>query len=587
MVSVIAECSSRGGLAVMWRTFLLTVLTFLPFSLSAQSKLEYFFTEAEKCRLSGDYSSAMELYRHCLDINEESSAVLFNLGSSYLLLREDSLGLSFLQKAAEKEPGNPWLFEYLAAIYMEVDDVPNAIKSLEHLSSLQTKRSDVLSQLFSMYKSVGSTDEALASLSRIETLEGKSPQIAIQKFSLLMDLERQDEAFAELRKLCEEFPYDQNCKLLMANQYMLVGDTLQAKALFDEVALLEPTNMNLQLSLVAYYRMQPDKGRYYALRDSLLFSPSSADQLREALMTDYIMESQSDSTLSQGVHEAFDRILALPQKNARILELKAAYLIKEKAPDKEVVQTMKDILQIEPDNRMAMAQLMQYYAGVNDYRGIENLCRQGVNYYPDNLTYHFYLGLSLYQQSRKTEAIEAFSQAVRIKGDNVNPDEVSEMFSILGDLYYEQGKTEESFAAYDSSLVYKEDNLSCLNNYAYYLSLRGERLDQAEEMSYRTVKAEPANRTYLDTYAWILFKKGDYNGARIYIDRVVDPESDEDQLMNNKDLQGNVIEHAGDIYYMTGDRQTAVWLWNIAMQKADDTTTENLPKKIRKKKYIK
>ena len=106
-------------------------------------------------------------------------------------------------------------------------------------------------------------------------------------------------------------------------------------------------------------------------------------------------------------------------------------------------------------------------------------------------------------------------------------------------------------------------------------------------MSYRTVKKEPANRTYLDTYAWILFKKGDYNGARIYIDRVVSPDSDEDELMNNKDLQGNVIEHAGDIYFMTGDRQTAVWLWNIALMKADDTTTERLPKKIRKKKYIK
>ncbi|MBQ2044332.1 MAG: tetratricopeptide repeat protein, partial [Bacteroidaceae bacterium] len=266
---------------------------------------------------------------------------------------------------------------------------------------------------------------------------------------------------------------------------------------------------------------------------------------------------------------------------------KAAYLIKNNAPDEEIAQALQNVLQVEPDDRMAMSMLIQYYASGNDYRAIENLCRQAVNYYPDNLTYHFYLGLSLYQQSRKTEAIDAFNQGVRIKGDNVNPDEVSEMFSILGDLYYEQGRAEDAFAAYDSSLVYKEDNLSCLNNYAYYLSLRNERLDQAEEMSYRTVKKEPANRTYLDTYAWILFKKGDYNGARIYIDRVVSPESDEDELMNNKDLQGNVIEHAGDIYFMTGDRQTAVWLWNIALMKADDTTTERLPKKIRKKKYIK
>lgn len=571
----------------MWRAFLFAVLVSVPLFVGAQTKLDYFYTEAEKCRLSGDYASAMELYRHCLDIQKDSPSVLFNLGVSYMHLREDSLGLSLLRQAAEKEPGNPWLYDYLAAIYLENNDVPNSIKALEHLASLQTKRSDVLSQLFSLYKSVGNTDAALASLSRIETLEGKSPQLAIQKFSLLMDLERSDEAFAELKSLCEEFPYDQNCKLIMANQYLLYGDTLQAKALYDEVARIEPSNINLQLSLVAYYKAQPDKSRYYLMRDSLLSSPSSSSQLCGALMADYIMEAQADSTLHQGVLKAFDRILATPQKNADILELKAAYLIKSKASDKEIEQALKDILQVEPDDRMAMAQLMQYYVSESDFRAVENLCRQGVNYYPDNLTYHFYLGLSLYQQSRKAEAIEAFSQGVRIKGDNVNPDEVSEMFSILGDLYYEQGRAQEAFAAYDSSLVYKEDNLSCLNNYAYYLSLRNERLEQAEEMSYRTVKNEPSNRTYLDTYAWILFQKKDYNEARIYIDRVVSPESDEDELMNNKDLQGNVIEHAGDIYYMTGDRQTAVWLWNIALQKADGSTTEKLPKKIRKKKYIK
>ena len=575
------------GFAMMWRTFLLAVLMCVPALVSAQTKLDYFYTEAEKCRLSGDYASAMELYRHCLSIQKESSSVLYNLGVSYLHLREDSIGLSLLQQAAEKESGNPWLYEYLAAIYLERNDVPNSVKTLEHLSSLQTKRSDVLSQLFSLYKSMGNTDAALASLSRIETLEGNSPQLAAQKFSLLMDMERQDEAFSELRKLCEEFPYDQNCKLLMANQYLLVGDSLQAKALFDEVARVEPANMNLQLSLVAYYKAQPDKAYYHFLRDSLLFSESSSVQLQETLLSDYIVEAQSDSSLRQNVLKAFDRILATPQKTANILELKAAYLIKNNAPDEEIAQALQNVLQVEPDDRMAMSMLIQYYASGNDYRAIENLCRQAVNYYPDNLTYHFYLGLSLYQQSRKTEAIDAFNQGVRIKGDNVNPDEVSEMFSILGDLYYEQGRAEDAFAAYDSSLVYKEDNLSCLNNYAYYLSLRNERLDQAEEMSYRTVKKEPANRTYLDTYAWILFKKGDYNGARIYIDRVVSPDSDEDELMNNKDLQGNVIEHAGDIYFMTGDRQTAVWLWNIALMKADDTTTERLPKKIRKKKYIK
>lgn len=66
-----------------------------------------------------------------------------------------------------------------------------------------------------------------------------------------------------------------------------------------------------------------------------------------------------------------------------------------------------------------------------------------------------------------------------------------------------------------------------MNNYAYYLSLERKNLDKAEEMSYKTVKAEPQNATYLDTYAWILFEKENYVQARLYIDQAM--KSDEEK----------------------------------------------------------
>ncbi len=571
----------------MWRILLFVIIWGASSILSAQPKFDYFYTEAEKCRLAGDYSSAMELYRHCLDIRKDSPQALYSLGMMYFYLQHDSLGLSYMQKASDLEPGNPWYIESLASIYMESNDIPNAIKAMEQLVALQTKRSDVLSQLAVMYKSTGRSEESLATLNRIETLEGMNPRLTLEKFTLLRDLERPEEAFGELRKLCEEFPHDQNSKLLMAKQYMLVGDTLTALSLYDEVRSVEPTNMNLQLLQLEYYASLPDKGRYHHFRDSIIADERASRDLRVAMLADYVSEATSDTTVQAGLKTTFDTLLAHPQKDAKILTLKALFQIQTKRPDEETVHTLHQVLQVEPENQPTMNMLMKYYVGKKDYRAIEDLCRLGVNYHPDDMTYHFYLGISQYEQGKKDETIETFKQATRIKGEAVDPKEVSEMFSIMGDLYHEQGRVEESFAAYDSSLVYNEENLACLNNYAYYLSLRGEQLEKAEEMSYRTVKAEPANRTYLDTYAWILFMMKNYNEARIYIDRVVSPEADEDALMANEELQGNVIEHAGDIYYMTGDAQTAVWLWTIAQNKNDGTVSPKLSKKISKKKYIK
>ena len=123
--------------------------------------------------------------------------------------------------------------------------------------------------------------------------------------------------------------------------------------------------------------------------------------------------------------------------------------------------------------------------------------------------------------------------------------------------------------------MYNPSNITALNNYAYYLSLERRDLDKAEEMSYKTVKAEPNNATFLDTYAWILFEKGKYEEARIYIDNAIKSEEEK---------SSEVLEHCGDIYFMTGDAESALKYWQQSLELGNDS--EILKKKIEQKKYI-
>lgn len=141
----------------------------------------------------------------------------------------------------------------------------------------------------------------------------------------------------------------------------------------------------------------------------------------------------------------------------------------------------------------------------------------------------------------------------------------SDIYAIMGDVLYQKGQAQEAFKSYDKSLSYKEDNIPTLNNYAYYLSLENKDLQRAEQMSYKTVKAEPKNATYLDTYAWILFMQERYAEAKIYIDQAL-------QSMDSTDLSGSIYEHVGDIYYMNGLKEEAIGFWEKAVEK--DATLE-------------
>ena len=135
---------------------------------SAQSTFDYFFLEAEKCRLAEDYSSAMDLYRHCLDINPKAPEALYNIGVLHLFLPSDSLGTAYIRQACERDANNPYYLETLAAYYLSKRDAEQAIPVLERMASLQPRRSDILSQLVQLYNTVDDTDKAIGALNRIE-----------------------------------------------------------------------------------------------------------------------------------------------------------------------------------------------------------------------------------------------------------------------------------------------------------------------------------------------------------------------------------------------------------------------------------
>ena len=60
-----------------------------------------------------------------------------------------------------------------------------------------------------------------------------------------------------------------------------------------------------------------------------------------------------------------------------------------------------------------------------------------------------------------------------------------------------------------------------LNNAAYFMAEEDRTLGRAELYASIAVAAEPENSTFLDTYAWVMFKKRDYQRAKELIDQAL------------------------------------------------------------------
>ena len=273
-----------------------------------------------------------------------------------------------------------------------------------------------------------------------------------------------------------------------------------------------------------------------------------------------------------------------PYADGDIGMLCAAYMTMKKMPGDSIAPVLERVLQLTPDNASARLQLVGYAWQAQNRDRVIALCREARQYNPDEMAFYYYQGIASYQKGDLDDALNAFQNGISVINQESDPAIVSDFYAVMGDILHQKGMEQEAYAAYDSCLQWKDDNYGCLNNYAYYLSVNGEQLNRAEQMSYRTIKAEPKNATYLDTYAWILFMQQRYSEAKIYIDQTLACDSDTSAVL---------LEHAGDIYYHVGDVERAVDFWQQARDRANGSTElvgerlQVLIKKIKLRKYLK
>ena len=330
------------------------------------------------------------------------------------------------------------------------------------------------------------------------------------------------------------------------------------------------------MSMLDYYRSTGADSLAQEIQEEMLISQNTPIDDKVTLMRQVVADNEQAGGDSTQVLALFNRILAEPQKNADMYELYVAYMKLKEMPEDSINAVLTKALEVAPDNVGVRLQLVQTKWMGQDYNAVIDLCEPATEYNPDEMAFYYFLGLAHFQKDERDKALDAFRRGVSQINEESNPDFVSDFYAIMGQILHDKGLDDEAFAAYDSSLQWKDDNIEVLNNYAYYLSERGERLQKAEQMSYRTIKAEPTNSTFLDTYAWILFMQERYEEAKIYNDQA---------LQNDSTVSGVIIEHAGDIYAMNKDMQQAVDYWKQAQKAGNDSKV--LIRKIRQRKYLK
>ena len=562
-----ASNSSRGVKPAVTRRVL---------SYNDEQRFKYFYLGAVDQQMKGNYAGAFDLLNHCQEINPDAAEVYFMRSAYHALLNNDSLSLADIQKAAELNPQNNVYLERLAGAYIGSGKYDEAIEAYEKLYANNHDRDDVLNVLIRLYGQQKDYDNMLQTINRLENLEGSSEEITLARMRVYSLKGDKQAELAELKDLSKKHPNDMNYRVMMGN--WLLQNELPADALkeYEYVLAQEPDNLMAQMSMLDYYNAIGQDSLAAELQEKLVVSPSTPLNSKMTLMRGIVNSNEQQGGDSTEVLRIFRHILAQPQKTSDMWELQAAYMSLKQMPQDSIDNSLRGALEVAPDNAGVRLQLIQSKWKEQLFDDVISLCKPALEYNPDEMAFYYFLGLAYFQKDEKDKALHTFQLGVSQINSESNKEIVSDFYAIMGDILHEKGREQEAYVAYDSCLQWKDDNLGALNNYAYYLSEKGKDLQKAEKMSYRTIKAEPKNSTFLDTYAWILFMQERYEEANIYIEQAV---------QNDSTVSDVILEHAGDISAKLGNIKKAVEWWEKARDAGGNSKV--LIRKIKLRKYLK
>lgn len=543
--------------------------------LEQQRRYDYYYLEAIRLKQLQQYDDSFTMLQHCLEINPHGAAALYEVAQYYLYLKQSKQAVDALERACAYEPQNFWYANALCTTYLQLNEREKAIDFLQGMTQRFPDKVDPLYTLLDLYTRSAKYDEVIAILDRLEKRLGKSEQLTMEKVNIYMQKGDKKEAMNEMKGLVKEYPQELRYQVMLGDIHLQNNEHDKAAAIYRQVLAEESDNAMALYSMANYYKQTNQDDLYNQQLDTLLLNKKVDSNTKLGIMRQLVVQNESTDRDSTRIVTLFDRIMKQEPDDPQIPLLYAQYLYNKKMTDK-MVPVLNQVLDLDPTNSAARMTLLNQFIAIQDYEALIGLCEGGVEAEPENLTYYYLLAIGYAQFDRTDDMLAIALRAVPYINERSDKKLASDIYSIMGDCFHQNQQNTEAYQAYEQALKYNPDNIPVLNNYAYYLSLERKELDRAEEMSYRTVKAEPNNATYLDTYAWILFEKGNYAEARIYIDEAMKVEEG-----NQSDV---VVEHCGDIYFMNGEADEALKYWQKALELGNESDV--LKKKIKLKKYV-
>ena len=557
-------------------------------------KAEYLFLEAVNAQNNDRYDDYYMLLRQAHRLAPDDPYISASLAEIEIVTpTTDSIGREKAYQAIARrfytEPTNERYAAAYSTIAQQARRIDDIIAICRTQDSVSPDRNDpafnlaaALTARFGMKGDTADLREALALYNRLEKGLGHTLPVSARKINIYLAMGDTADVMSEIVALEKDAPSDVETKLFAGGVYDHIGHPDSALIRYNRAEELQPDNGTVFLARASFFREQGDSARYDTEVFKALESPTLDFGSKFQLLTDYVTKLYQDSLQWSRIDRMFSVMQEQNPGEAMLHELLASYK-SATGKNAEAAEQLSYSIDLDPSDPAKWSDLVQLYFNLNDTVKARSTAEKAMPMFPDEGYFPLALASALTMQGESDKALAMLDtlDINRYHNDRV----CSAILSTKGDLLWRQGRTADASSAYRQAIGLNPDNYMAMNNFAYFNACEGTELGAAELYAGIATGAEPDNPTYLDTYAWVLFKKGNYEKAKETIDKVLELSKTEgaDPAVDTDESSAEIYDHAGDIYYMSGLHDEAVDFWKKAL--ALDPDNKLIKKKVKEKTY--
>ncbi len=558
-------------------------------------KADYMFMEAMRINAMQtrpeDYFATI---RRAQTLDTANIDIAAELGYYEWVISADSAmhrrGIERLRKHFEADPADLFWSSLYATVSRREYNQREVVRVEAALDSIYPDKLELTmrySEDLSMLAAAGDTaafNRALAILQRIEKGVGKEPWLVTRKVRLYSGVKDTAAIMNEVAELLSDNQESSSNNLIAGSIFAFFNKPDSALRYYNRACELDPPNANAVMARAEFFREKGDSAAYDREVFNALQMNTLDAEVKAQMLTEYVRALYADTTATQQqrINDLFGVILDQHPHEATIHSLYGSYLAMMLRYD-EATEQFRYATDLDP----TQVDVWRYYISAagqaENYDEVIKATTRAAEFFPDEYWWYLMQSLSYMGLDRIDQAVESIDTGLSISG--IGPTEQSQLITTKADLLYKKDPADSTaFALYDHALKLDPSNYMAMNNLAYYLAVAGRDIDRAESLARAAISSNPDNATFIDTYAWTLFKGRKYDSAKEYIDKALKLFETQGDDSGNNEASAEVLEHAGDIYYMCGEPDKALDFWEKALK--IDPDNELLARKVKYKAYL-